>query len=196
MLFILGQILNVLWMAFVVIWLVGSFLTKKRAASSSARWAKGFGLRLVFAVVVVALLNVPGLREWMLALRHQTGIPVIRALRYGGFVVAALGMAFAVWARFQIGRNWGVPMSLRQGHELVTGGPYAIVRHPNYTGLFFALLGSAIFYLSPILLIVTPVCAIYYVWAATREERTMFEQFPDQYPAYRSRTKMLIPFIF
>ena len=87
-----------------------------------------------------------------------------------------------------------MPMTLRQGHELVTTGPYRYVRHPIYAGILLAMLGSAlaiglwwlaVFFLS----------AIHFVYAAKKEESLMLEQFPDTYPAYKNRTKMLVPFV-
>ncbi len=193
---ILNAILQWLWIAVILVWIIGARMSKKRAATSSRAWMKGYFIRVGIAVLLVVLINTPAVRQSVMGLQNQAAVFDIAILRYGGFVLALLGIAFAVWARIQIGRNWGVPMSLRENHELVTGGPYAIVRHPIYTGLFFALFGSAFFYQSPVMLLVTAIFAIYYIFAARREERTMLEQFPDQYPAYRSRTKMLIPFIF
>jgi protein-S-isoprenylcysteine O-methyltransferase Ste14 len=78
--------------------------------------------------------------------------------------------------------------------ELITGGPYAYVRHPIYAGFILAILGSAIGQsISWViaLLIVGP----YFVYCALREEKQMVELFPRQYSAYMTRTKMLIPFI-
>jgi protein-S-isoprenylcysteine O-methyltransferase Ste14 len=86
-------------------------------------------------------------------------------------------------------------MSLREGHELVTSGPYAYVRHPIYSGLMLAMIGSA--FTAGLLWLLGPVLYfIYFIFAARSEEKTMLTQFPDAYPAYRRRTKMLIPFVF
>jgi protein-S-isoprenylcysteine O-methyltransferase Ste14 len=112
-----------------------------------------------------------------------------------GVVLCLVGFGFAVWARVHIGRNWGMPMSLREGHELVTSGPYAYVRHPIYSGLMLAMIGSA-FTASLLWLLGLPLYFAYFLFSARSEEKTMRAQFPDAYPAYRRHTKMLIPFVF
>jgi protein-S-isoprenylcysteine O-methyltransferase Ste14 len=118
---------------------------------------------------------------------------------YGAMLVGAaltvLGVGFAVWARLTLGSNWGMPMTLRENPELVTGGPYAYVRHPIYTGLIFAVLGTALV-LGGIWLSIFVVSSIYFALSAGREEKDMVERFPDAYPAYRARTKRLVPFVY
>jgi len=105
-----------------------------------------------------------------------------------------LGIAFAIWARVHLGKNWGMPMSLREGHALVTSGPYRLVRHPIYTGAIAAMLGSAL--VSPIWSVIFVLFTAYFVYSATREEKMMVQQFGETYRAYQARSKMLIPFIF
>lgn len=79
--------------------------------------------------------------------------------------------------------------------ELVTSGPYRLIRHPIYSGLLLALLGTAVA-LSWFWLIVAAAAGIYFIYSATVEERTMAAAFPETYPAYVRSTKMLIPFVF
>lgn len=112
-----------------------------------------------------------------------------------GVWLCVAGIGFAVWARVYLGRNWGMPMSLRQGHELVTSGPYAYVRHPIYTGLMLAMIGSAVTE-GLLWLLLFAFYFAYFLVGARTEEKMMVAQFPDAYPAYRRRTKMLIPFVF
>src|SRR5215467_12702020 len=60
-----------------------------------------------------------------------------------GVALTAIGLGFTVWARVQLGRFWSGTVTLKEGHELVRTGPYAVTRHPIYTGLLLALIGSA-----------------------------------------------------
>ena len=60
--------------------------------------------------------------------------------------VVAVGLAFSVWARVALGRNWSAEVTFKEGHELVASGPYGLVRHPIYTGLLLMGLGTAINY--------------------------------------------------
>src|SRR5262249_35606228 len=61
-----------------------------------------------------------------------------------GVTLCALGMAVLVWARQHLGRNWSQTVTVKEGHELVTSGPYHLIRHPMYAGGLFACIGSAI----------------------------------------------------
>jgi protein-S-isoprenylcysteine O-methyltransferase Ste14 len=94
-----------------------------------------------------------------------------------------------------IGRNWGTPMTQKNEPELVTSGPYRLVRHPIYSGILLAGLGTGLA-LSWFWLIVLVLPAIYFIYAATVEERYLATQFPDEYPEYRRHSKMLVPFVF
>jgi protein-S-isoprenylcysteine O-methyltransferase Ste14 len=112
-----------------------------------------------------------------------------------GLVLFALGLGFAIWARIHIGRNWGTPMSQKDEPELVTSGPYHLVRHPIYSGILLAGVGTAVA-LSWLWLIAVVLAGVYFIYSAKVEERNMATQFPEAYPAYRRSTKMFIPFIF
>src|SRR2546430_664453 len=61
-----------------------------------------------------------------------------------GAVLCIAGLAFCVWARFTLGRNWSGLVTLKGGHELITSGPYAFVRHPIYTGLLTMCVATAL----------------------------------------------------
>lgn len=171
------------WAAFWIYWLVAA----ARAKRGRIAWSRELRLRVALAVVVLLLLRVG-------VFRH--GDPHTRPWREAvGLVLVAAGLGFAVWARRHIGRNWGAPMSQKDDPELVTSGPYGLVRHPIYTGILTGLVGTAVA-LSWTWLVVAVLAGAYFVYAATVEERNMTERFPDAYPAYRARTKMLVPFVF
>ena len=104
------------------------------------------------------------------------------------------GVLLALWARFHLGTNWGMPASLKRGAELVTTGPYSYIRNPIYTGFLVAMLGSAVA-ISTWWLVVSAIFGTYFVFAAKAEEKIMAAEFPDAYPAYKARTWMLIPFV-
>ena len=113
-----------------------------------------------------------------------------------GYAVTVTGAAFAIWARLALGSNWSGRPSLVAGHELVTSGPYAVARHPIYTGLVTGFAGTAIAIgewrgVAGALLILTA-----FLLKIREEERFMLQAFPDAYPRYRSRVKALIPGVF
>ena len=149
-------------------------------------------LRLGIIVLTVLALRVPALHHSLLeGQRYETRSALMGAV---GLALVALGIALAIWARVHLGRNWGMPMAQKETPELVTTGPYAIVRHPIYAGILLALLGSAVgespFWGLPLILF-----SGYFVYSARREEKVMIELFPTQYPEYMKRTKMLLPFL-
>ena len=86
-------------------------------------------------------------------------------------------------------------MTRKDDPELVTSGPYHLVRHPIYSGILLAAVGTAVA-LSWWWLIPVALAGVYFLYSATVEERYLTDQFPDTYPAYQRTTKMLIPFIF
>ncbi|MGC8520790.1 MAG: methyltransferase family protein [Steroidobacteraceae bacterium] len=179
------SVIACLWLAFLVTWLVSALFTKR--SRRHTLW-KGWVVRLVVIAVIVAA-----------NLRFGPGGRALAELppawQWAGAAICALGLGFAVWARIHLGRNWGMPMSLREGHELVTTGPYAYVRHPIYTGILLAMLGSALT-VALAWLWALALFFVYFLYSAFAEERMMSEQFPEAYAAYKARSRMLIPFIF
>ena len=114
---------------------------------------------------------------------------------WSGSFVTACGLAFTVWARVHLGRNWSVTVTIKKGHELITSGPYAFVRHPIYTGLLLAFLGSALA-LGEWRGVVALALAAGALWAKLRfEERWMREQFGEEYQSYAKRVPALVPFV-
>jgi protein-S-isoprenylcysteine O-methyltransferase Ste14 len=112
-----------------------------------------------------------------------------------GVALTVGGLFFSVWARTHIGKNWSGIVTLKQGHELIVSGPYAIVRHPIYTGLLLALVGSAVARgeWRGVLAVLIAALAL---WRKLRlEERWMREQFGVQYQAYSQRVSALIPWL-
>jgi protein-S-isoprenylcysteine O-methyltransferase Ste14 len=186
---IYSGLINALWLVLFAYWMIAA-VGAKRSVRTGLR-SKRNGLRLgVIMLMVIALRTVPVLRQSLHnAQAHMAGSWVLGA---AGVVLCALGIALALWARVHLGRNWGMPMSAKENPELVTTGPYAFVRHPIYTGILLAMLGSTI---GEDVFWVLPLVAFggYFFYSAKREEELMIGQFPEQYPAYMRRTNMLVP---
>jgi protein-S-isoprenylcysteine O-methyltransferase Ste14 len=168
------------WVIFWIYWLASAFGVKQGRASR-----RRIPLNGLSALAVILLLRV--FHGGSLAVHS----PLLGAI---GAVVFVSGIALAIWARVHLGRNWGMPMSQKAEPELVTSGPYRFVRHPIYSGLLAALLGTA---LATNLagLIIVAVLGGYFYYSASVEEKNLIATFPTEYPAYRTHTKMLIPFI-
>ncbi len=112
-----------------------------------------------------------------------------------GAALVAVGLLFTVWARRHLGRNWSGIVTVKQDHELVASGPYALVRHPIYTGLLIAFVGSALARGEWRGVLAVSI-ALWALWRKLRlEERWMREQFGERYRAYSRRVAALIPYL-
>jgi protein-S-isoprenylcysteine O-methyltransferase Ste14 len=170
------------WTAFWLYWLVAAFSMKR----GRVPWSRELRIRALLAVLAIVLVRLGAFRG------HGVATDPLREA--AGLALFALGLAFAIWARTHIGRNWGTPMTQKDEPELVTGGPYRLVRHPIYSGILAAGVGTAVA-LSWWWLAAVGVGAIYFIYSATVEQHYLAEQFPDSYPAYKRSTKMLVPFV-
>jgi protein-S-isoprenylcysteine O-methyltransferase Ste14 len=118
---------------------------------------------------------------------------VATAIHGGGLIVVAAGLAFAVWARLQLGRNWSGHVTLTQDHELIRSGPYDLARHPIYSGMMAAMLGSAIVIGQWRCLVALAIFVAAILRRVSVEERWLGEIFPDAYARYRREVPALIP---
>jgi protein-S-isoprenylcysteine O-methyltransferase Ste14 len=171
------------WAVFWIYWIAASVGVK----AGRTRWARFAGVRVVIILVFLLLLRLRVLK--------RQAVTVDPWLQVIGLAIFLLGLALAVWARVYLGRNWGMPMSEKADPELVTTGPYSTVRHPIYSGIILAMVGTTVavslYWLAAVVLL-----AAYFLYSAVMEERYMAGLFPDTYPHYKQSTKMLIPFIF
>lgn len=171
------------WAAFWLYWLVAAVSMKR----GRVPWSRELRIRAVIAVFVILLVHAGAFKG------HGLNTDPTRA--GPGLVLFAVGLGFAIWARVNIGRNWGTPMTQKNEPELVTSGPYRLVRHPIYSGILIAGAGTAVA-LSWVWLIAVGLAGMYFLYSATVEERYLTEQFHDAYPAYKRSTKMLVPYLF
>jgi protein-S-isoprenylcysteine O-methyltransferase len=178
-----------LWIALIAIWVITAMNTKQAARRLSGwpRWVQ-VGLTAAGAV----LLFDRDLGVGWLGLRF---LPEDTAIAFLGLAMTASGIAFAVWARFALGENWSSQVTLKQEHELVHSGPYRLVRHPIYSGILLALLGTAIFVGQLRGLIAFGLFLAGFWLKARMEEALMLQQFGDQYRRYQREVKALIPFV-
>ena len=161
-------------------------MTAKRAAQSRVR--QFVGLRVALFVILILVSRSGAFKG------HHTIVsnPTLQGI---GTVLFLIGLGLALWARVYLGRNWGTPMSEKVDAELVTTGPYRYIRNPIYSGLILAAIGTAVA-VSWYWLVAVVFMGAYFIYSATVEEHIMERLFPNDYPAYKRSTKMLIPFMF
>ncbi len=180
-----------MWLAWFGYWWIAAHNVKATVKVESAVSRRSHMLPLFIALSLVCwpTFPVPGLREYVLPGQYW------RIWAAVGAVLTAAGLFFAIWARVKLGRNWSGEITVKESHELTTGGPYSLVRHPIYTGLLLAMLGTALArgqvqgFLGVAVACIT-------LWRKLRiEERFMGEEFGAQYAEYRKRVRALIPFV-
>lgn len=186
--FVYNYLFAVLWIAFLVYWQVMAINAKKtqRLEPLASRMARVF----MFGVAIV-LMSFRSHVAWLDLQLWPQG--------FAGFWIGAgltfAGLLFSVWARVQLGRNWSRSVTIKQDHELIVTGPYALVRHPIYTGLFAAFIGTdvAVGQLRAVLALVLIAVSIGY--KLRLEEKWMRAQFGAKYQAYSERVKALVPYV-
>lgn len=181
------NLITLLWVAFFVYWQIMAARAKATArlepASSRVLRVVLFGL----AIVLFCWHTIPV--SW---LRIQLW-PQSYALYNVGIAMTAAGIAFAVWARVHLAGNWSRSVTVKENHELITSGPYRLVRHPIYTGLLFGLAGAVVAEGQVRSLIALALIA-WVLWRKlSLEEAWMREQFGDTYAEYSRRTAALVP---
>jgi protein-S-isoprenylcysteine O-methyltransferase len=178
-----------LWALVGVVWIIGAFRSKTtlRAQSRGQRL-----IELCFLAIAFNLLFTPGLPGplgWRVVTPGS-------AVAWAGIVLTAAGIAFSIWARFLLGSNWSATVTVKRDHTLVRSGPYAIVRHPIYSGLILAALGTALAFGAAGGFLAPPILAIGWRLKSRREEEFMGSEFGGEYLRYSGRVKALVPYLW
>jgi protein-S-isoprenylcysteine O-methyltransferase Ste14 len=175
------------WAAWLIYWVAMAFRTSRTVERGGFVGYRLVAVGLFCASLLAArLLDVsPNSELW------HTTLP----LGVATDLIVLAGLGFTVWARVTLGRNWSVEVTFKQDHELIESGPYAVARHPIYTGLILMALGTAINYGRPFgLFLFVAICGALW-WKARDEERIMTRHFPAEYSRYRARVHAIIPFV-
>jgi protein-S-isoprenylcysteine O-methyltransferase Ste14 len=175
------------WIVFLAYWLVSARKLKsvKRREPRAER-----GVYLAVMVISYALMFNDRLSLGWLGRRFVPVSPLVEALGAG---IAALGIAFAIWARRHLGENWSATITLKEGHELIRSGPYRHIRHPIYTGMLTGLAGTALALgeVRALLSLAIAVSAFYF--KARKEERYLVQEFGEGFREHREHTGMFLP---
>ncbi len=183
-----GYAIAVAWIVWVVSWLAAAAWSG--ATLSRAGYGREFPSRLVVLIGALLLFGLYSTPQSIF--RWQVGTTSGWAL----FVCVIAGMAFAWWARVHLGALWSGTITRKQDHRIVDTGPYALVRHPIYTGILFSALATAVQRgrFEPM---AGAVMFSIGLWMQARlEERFLAQQLGEEaYAAYRARVPMLVPFL-
>jgi protein-S-isoprenylcysteine O-methyltransferase Ste14 len=113
-----------------------------------------------------------------------------------GVGLCVLGLGYSVWARRALGSNWSGVVTLKEDHQLIQTGPYALSRHPIYTGLWCASFGVALEEGEVRGLLACAFILASFHLKSGVEERFMRDQFGADYEAYAAKVKKLIPYVY
>jgi len=178
-----------IWAAVGVVWLIGTLVSKQTARREPT------SSRLLHMAIMVAVFALPfsaRLHVGPLAWRFVPASPVIA---WTGLALTAAGCAFAIWARLLLGGNWSSSVTVKQDHRLIRRGPYAIVRHPIYSGFLLGLLGTALALGELRGIVALALAGIGWHVKSRREEAFMTAEFGAEYTRYQREVKALIPFV-
>lgn len=181
------------WWVFVIFWAAMARKAKRsvREEKRSERLAYNIPTALGMILIGVSTPQVLGHENLLTTVVLPRGMPFAIA----SAVSSLAGVSLAIWSRVTLGRDWSVNVTLKEGHELVTDGPYARIRHPIYTAVILLVIGLFLLFetLGGLLGVALLVLGC---WIKLRQEEVlMIGEFPDAYPAYMRRTRRLIPFI-
>ncbi|MBV9999437.1 MAG: isoprenylcysteine carboxylmethyltransferase family protein [Verrucomicrobia bacterium] len=176
-----------LWLAWIIYWLRAA-----RSAAGTRRsesWQSGVSYRIPLCLGIV-----------LLSLRRLLPPPwshlLYRAPIQSAIAAVALqgaGLGLTVWARIHLGKYWSATITLKQGHQVIQTGPYARVRHPIYSGLLLALVGTVIWIGTLQSFLGAGLLFGSFIRKLTLEERWLREHLGDEYGRYQQRVKALIP---
>lgn len=184
------NLLALMWIAWVLYWWALSFNVKAAAKRES------LFSRLLHLGPLLAAGLLLGLPRIPLPLFGMRFLPPAPWTYWGGTALTAAGLLFTVWARRHIGKNWSAIVTIKEGHEFIASGPYAIVRHPIYAGLLSAFAGSALA-LGEWRGVLAFAIVAGSLWRKLRlEERWMQQHFGAAYQDYCRRVAALLPFIW
>src|SRR5580698_1964154 len=180
---------TVVWISFFVYWQI------KAANTKSTQRIEPVASRImrvsIFLVAIALLLPFRFPLPWLYFQLWPIGYWPF----WLGAAVTIAGLLFAVWARGYLGRNWSSSVTIKQGHELIISGPYALVRHPIYTGILTGFLGMAIAISQVRGFITVALILLAYCTKLRIEERWMRSQFGETYATYARQTSALVPYL-
>ena len=178
-----------LWLAWLAGWWLAAIGTKKTQWRESAGSMASHRVPLwAAALLMVAPQLLP---TWL----RERFIPASATLSAAGLAFVVAGLLITIWARVYLGGNWSGSITVKQGHSLVRTGPYRYVRHPIYTGLLVAVLGTLLVVSEWRTVIAAALAVAALVVKSRLEEVRMRQTFPD-YDDYRRHTAAIVPLIY
>lgn len=179
---------NLCWLFFGLYWLVSAF--NRKATKKRETYLQRFAYTLPLLVGFYFLFRQGAHNYPWLGVRF---VPLGPGWQWPGVGLTACGVAIAIWARWHLGSNWSGVVTLKEGHELIRSGPYRNIRHPIYTGILIALLGTAITIGEVRGLMAVLIGLFSFYLKARREESFLAEEFGPAFAEHQRHTGMFLP---
>lgn len=181
-----GRIIEWMWIVWGVYWFISS-----RSVKTAVKRESGAGRFLHLALMAIGISFF--LVRFDLGPLNQHFLPNTPWTNLASVALVAAGVGLSFWARYHLGQYWSSTVSLKEGHRIIETGPYAYLRHPIYSGIILAILGSLLSTgtyrtLLGFAVIVTALCI-----KATREEHLLCGELGSAYTDYRRHTGFLVP---
>ena len=183
----IGNAFTALWIIFLAYWLISALRLKAVKTQEST------GSRFVYQAPLWAAWILLFTRSSFWGILGHRFLPQSPFVAITGLILTALGIAFAFWARYTLGQNWSSKVTIKVEHELIRSGPYAYVRHPIYTGILLALVGTALAIAEWRALIAVALVWIAFYTKARVEEKMLAQEFGAAFEEHRQRTGFFLP---
>jgi len=180
-------LIDIPWMVFIIYWITSALNTKRTEKRES--FVARYGIMFVEVVGFVLLFkhsaDIGFLGERVLPRSFAAGVTAV--------TLTWAGIALAIWARWHLGQYWSGRITIKEDHKLIRTGPYARLRHPIYSGLDLAAIGSALAIdrwrcVIGLCIIIAGFCV-----KAKREEAMLAAQFGPEFEEHRRQTGFLLP---
>jgi len=187
--YIYQYLFHALWIGYLIYWWTMAVNVKVtlRTESPLSRIARSVSMMLAALLLI--------LPKWPFLFLDLNFLPQSNLSFWAGSAITAGGLGFSIWARLFLGKNWSQAVTIKADHKLITSGPYALVRHPIYTGLLFGIAGTALALgrwrgVIAVLLVFTVL-----LHKLRMEEKWLAEQFGEPYKLYCGKVSAIIPFL-
>ncbi|WP_313319434.1 isoprenylcysteine carboxylmethyltransferase family protein [Stenotrophomonas sp.] len=179
------------WAVVLLYWGLTALQAKPVSRTESAhKQLLAYWLPLLIAVLLLG----PG--EWFgHSWLRERFVPHSLPVHGLGLLLCVAGASLAIWARWRLGRNWSGNVQIKQSHELITNGPYALVRNPIYSGFLLMFSGTALMVGDWRGVIAVLIVFVSFWVKLKQEERFLSAHFGQAYRDYAQHTKLLIPWV-
>ena len=175
------------WLLFAAYWLWAALGAKRPVKKESA------GQRFThIAVMTIGFFLLYG-NEFRVGVLSRRFLPDELWIAWAGALLTLVGVLFAIWARFTIGKEWSSDVQIKEGHELIRNGPYAHIRHPIYTGILLALCGTAVTIGEYRAILGVVLFLVGFIRKAKKEEQFLAGEFGPAFDEHRRHTGFFLP---